>query len=270
MLCHVRNRVAERGGNLIGLGHSRLTTVGTLWSNGSANVLVPHTGTPTGMKTRPSSETMAATAWPTRAEMRCCEGRVWKGTATAMPGRFDLWRLPALLAWLFFLAVGLFPMWTFETVREWGFVATQRALVNSHWMLITAWAGYFALFVLSRCREAGQTTAEAQGRALQVGIIALLAFLPVRLEQAAEFAEIIQPFERRLLFATILAKGLAWVYLLALILQYYLIRGHRAFTGMACLFPSVHMEAAQHQQGAKDKQETPYQKAGGSNGPERS
>ena len=187
-----------------------------------------------------------------------------------MPGRFDLWRLPALLAWLLFLAVGLFPMWTFDTVREWGFVATQRALVNSHWMLITAWAGYFALFVLSRCQEAGQSAAEAQGRALQAGIIALLAFLPVRLEQVADFAEIIQPFERRLLFATILAKGLAWVYLLALILQYYLITGHRAFTGMACLFPSVHTEAAQHQEGAKDKQEAPHETAGGSNGPERS
>ena len=172
-----------------------------------------------------------------------------------MPGRFDLWRLPALLAWFLFLAVGLFPMWTFETVREWGFVVTQRALVNSHWMLIVAWAGYYALFVLGRCREAGQSAVDAQGRALQAGIIALLAFLPVRLENIAELAHILEPFDQRLLFMTILAKGLAWLYLLMLILQYYLITRHRAFTGMVCLFPSVQAQAVRPRENPEAKDE---------------
>ena len=62
----------------------------------------------------------------------------------------DLWRIPNLALWAVLFAVGLFPEWVYEHVRELGLVAVQRAMVNSAWIITFACSGYLGWFTLAR------------------------------------------------------------------------------------------------------------------------
>lgn len=155
----------------------------------------------------------------------------------------DLWRIPILVLWMAFFAVGLYPEWVYDQTREIGHVAIQRAMINSAWLVTLAWAGYLAWFTLVRCREAGDSHAAAGAKGVQILLLGLTAFLPLRLENIAEY-QYIPVFEYRwLLFGMISAKGVAWFYLVLIILRYYLFSGYRTFTDMPALFPSAHETA---------------------------
>ncbi len=151
----------------------------------------------------------------------------------------DLWRIPILTLWMAFFVVGLYPEWIYDQMRELGQVAAQRALTNSAWLITLAWAGYMGWFTLRRCREAGDPHASASAKGVQVLLLGLTAFMPLRLENIAEYQYIPVPEYRWILYGMISAKCISWLYLVLVILRYYLFSGHRTFMSMPALFPSA-------------------------------
>ena len=152
----------------------------------------------------------------------------------------DLWRIPILALWMAFFAVGLYPEWVYDQARELGQVAVQRALVNSAWLVSLAWAGYMGWFTLARSREAGDSHASASAKGVQILLLGLTAFMPLRLENLAEIQYIPVPAYRWIFYGTVGAKVIAWLYLVIVILRYYLFSGYKTFIDMPALFPSAH------------------------------
>lgn len=149
------------------------------------------------------------------------------------------WRIPAFLAWVPLFFAGYFPEKTFHWLRDLGGVVTQHAITNSYYTVTLACAAYLAFFTFWRCRDAGDESPTAQGKALQLGIIALLAFLPMRMEYLRDYFAIPVAEHRRLLLFFAAAKTAAWLYLFLLILRYYAWSGDRVFQRLQILFPSV-------------------------------
>ncbi|MCX5756985.1 MAG: hypothetical protein NTU83_00455 [Candidatus Hydrogenedentes bacterium] len=154
-------------------------------------------------------------------------------------GQRDPWRYAAFLLWMVFFITGLSPEPVFFLLRQTGGVLTQRALVNSPHVITVAFAGYIALFVYHRCRGAGDSSGAAQDKALQMGVVALLAFMPVDLGAvlSAHKAPILE--HRVLLYGAALLKLVAWWSLLALFIRYYLFKADAAFAEIGSLFPST-------------------------------
>ncbi len=154
--------------------------------------------------------------------------------------RIDWWRLPALCLWAPLFAAGLFPEWCHGTLRELGRVAVLRAITNSPWAITFLLSAYIGWFVVLRCREAGQNEATSAGKGLQIAILSLMAFTPLHLENLPHYMTIPVPEYRWLMLSTVGAKGVAWLYLVLVMLRYYLLSGHRVFAAMPSLFPSTH------------------------------
>jgi len=152
----------------------------------------------------------------------------------------DLWRIPNLLLWVAFFAVGLYPEWVYDALRDYGQVASQRALTNSSWLITLSWAAYLAWFSLARCREAGDSPASATAKSVQVFLLGLTAFMPLRLEQVAEYQYIPIPEYRWILYGMIGAKCISCLYLVLIVLRYCLFSGYAVFVNMPALFPSAH------------------------------
>lgn len=155
---------------------------------------------------------------------------------------WDPWLVPALSLWAFFFAVGLFPERFFDNLRELGGVVQLRAMINSHWFVDFAWSGFVGIFTAARCREAGLGSGASTGKGVQVAVMGLTAFVPLRLENLPEYLAIPVPEYRYLILGTICAKGIAWLYLVQMILRYYLVSGHQVFVNMPSIFPSAKEE----------------------------
>jgi len=153
----------------------------------------------------------------------------------------DFWVLPALLLWTVFFALGIMPEWVYYILRDWGNVVTQRAFVNSYYMITLGLSGYLFFFVQFRCREAGLTFMDALGRSVQIGVLSLLAFIPVPLEELFFLSQIPIPGYRHMLIAVSCAKMLAWFYLLTILFRYYLWNGHEVFLRLISIFPSSYI-----------------------------
>lgn len=151
----------------------------------------------------------------------------------------EWWRIPAFLAWMPLFFAGYFPEWTYHWLRDVGGVVTQRALINNHYAITLASAGYILFFTYRRCRDAGDDAANAQGKALQLGVAGLLAFLPMRIEYLPDYFAIPVPEQRRLLLFFAAAKTATWLYLFSIVLRYYVWSGERVFQKMRPLFPSL-------------------------------
>jgi len=159
--------------------------------------------------------------------------------------QYDLWRYATFLLWFVLFLAGLVPEPVFLLLRQAGGVLTQRAIVNSPNALTVALAGYVVLFVYHRCRDVDDSPGAAQDKALQMGVVALLAFMPVDLGSvlAAHKAPVLA--QRLMLYGAALFKLMAWWSLLALFVRYYLFRGDRAFAEIASLFPSTRHKVTQ-------------------------
>ncbi len=166
----------------------------------------------------------------------------------------DPWRYAAFLLWAVFFIAGLSPEPVFFTLRQAGGVITQRALVNSPHIITIVLAGYVALFVYHRCRGAGDSSGAAQDKALQMGVVAFLAFMPVDLGAVltAHNSPILE--QRVLLYGAALLKLVAWWSLLALFIRYYLFKVDGAFAEIGSLFPSTRGNAAGKTSDVLDKE----------------
>jgi hypothetical protein len=168
----------------------------------------------------------------------------------------DLWTLGTLPLWLLIFMMGLFPENVFAVLREMGYVVTMRAIVNSHWFITMACATYLGWFTFNRCMECNHRADVAFGKSVQVVILGITAFLPLRLEQLGMYFSIPDPFLRGLILSVVAVKCLAWLFLLHLLLRYYLLSGHRVFKNMPLLFPSALFLADEQGEDAGDKENT--------------
>lgn len=156
---------------------------------------------------------------------------------------YDFWRIPTFVLWLAFFAIGLAPEPAFLLLRDIAGVLPQRALVNSARMITVMMAAYMAVFASNRCIQSGLSQAGAQDRALQIGIMALAAFLPI--DFVTLFTLHLNPLaqDKALNYAAGGIKILAWWYLLSLFIRYYLFGQEDAFASMRSLFPSSRQRA---------------------------
>lgn len=154
-----------------------------------------------------------------------------------------LWGVAALLMWFAFFALGLFPDFFFDYLREQGEVVPNRALTNSVVLLYLGLVAYFFSFVVRAARAADLSSAVSQMLAVQLSIMALMAFMPLKLELIFDYLRLSEPFWRRAILGVCVLKVASWLYLLSLLIRYYLWAGAEVFRQMAPLFPSAHDES---------------------------
>lgn len=152
----------------------------------------------------------------------------------------DWWRLPTLLLWILFFLIGLMPNPVYESLRTVAAVLPQRAMVNSPYLITILFAAYVALFCFHRCQDAGLTPHGAQDRAFQMGLLGLVAFLPVDF-RALPTAYFQAPMQDQLrIYVSAGGKSLAWLFMMSLFIRYYLFSDARAFAAIPSFFPSAH------------------------------
>lgn len=150
-----------------------------------------------------------------------------------------LWGVAALLLWFGFFGVGLFPDFCYDYLRTQANVITAHAMVNSVFLLYAALVVYFFTFVSRAARAAGLSGVIAEVLAVQLSIVALVAFLPVvRLDYIPDYLHSPDPPSRRLALTACAFKALSWLYLLSLLCRYYLWSGGEVFRQMVPVFPS--------------------------------
>lgn len=166
--------------------------------------------------------------------------------------RRDVWDLLTLAFWFVFFMVGLAPELWFALMRQMGGVSPYSALVNSSAIITVSFSIYLALFAYRRCRSAGLTPYLSQGKALEVALLGLVAFLELPAMRAgiegrrtllALVLDLGVVEERSLqgiiLFVTA-SKLLAWMYLFSLMLRYHAFGNRGVFTQVPSMFPSMH------------------------------
>lgn len=137
---------------------------------------------------------------------------------TPNPTPRDVWRWPAVVLWLVFFLLGLWPEFTFETLRWAGYVFTQNAIINSYNFITWSLTAFFGYFIYHRCVEAGLPPLEALGKAIQLGVLGFVAFIDLPIEQ---INHIRYASDRVLVMGTVGLKLLVWGYLFVLLVRYY-------------------------------------------------
>lgn len=164
--------------------------------------------------------------------------------------RRDVWDFLTLSLWTIFFAIGFAPEMAFYGLRAISAVTSFTALVNSSAMLTLSLTAYLAFFGYRRCIEWGLSTTIAQGKALEIAVLALVAFLEIPAKGTI--------FETRTLFSIVLefrelpglylqtvvlfvgvSKLAAWVYLYSLVVRYHAFGNRGVFACIPSLFPSM-------------------------------
>ncbi len=159
----------------------------------------------------------------------------------------DAWDMFSLALWSIFFAIGLVPELAFHVLRDISQVVTQVALVNTSAVITVTFTLYLGFFAWRKCREAGLNQPESQVRALQVGLLALIAFLelPAKgssfeahtlLEILANVNEIPDQYLKMVVLFVGICKLGAWWYLFQVILRFHAFGNYKVFTSMPTLF----------------------------------
>lgn len=164
--------------------------------------------------------------------------------------RRNAWDILTVGLWTLFFAAGLAPERVFQIFRTIAAVSSQRAFVNSSSVITVGFAIYLGFFVRNRCRDSGLSPSESQAHAIQISLIALLAFLEVPsrtgaydsrtfLEFLIYFREIPDRYVRNVVLFVGAIKLTAWWYLFSLVLRYHLFGNRNVFAHMIPLIPSA-------------------------------
>ena len=130
----------------------------------------------------------------------------------------DPWRWPMILLWGFFFVIGLWPEFSYSLLRSAGYVFSQNAIVNSYHFITWCLTGFVVHFVYHRCLEARVPSIEALGKALQLGVMAFVAFIDIPLQQISAIRDITS---LSLVLGMTLTKMLCWLYLYLLFVRYH-------------------------------------------------
>ena len=149
----------------------------------------------------------------------------------------DPWRWPNLMLWLLFMVVGLLPARTFYLMRQVGDVVTSEAMINSPWLVYYAAVAFMTWFAF-QATGGIRSAAERRGRVFTVTAFAMIAFLPIRLDEIPRYIEVFDPTLRNLALMSLGVKCIAWLYLVGLLARYYLVDA-AVFERVAPLLPSV-------------------------------
>lgn len=176
--------------------------------------------------------------------------------------RRDAWDLFTLGLWFPFFLVGLVPELAFYLIREWGAVPPYTALVNSSAVITLSFAAYVAFFALRRCRDAGLSRPMAQGKALEIGLLALVAFLEIPTKGMAfqartligvllDIQQLPDRYLQLVVFLVGTTKLVAWAYLFSLVIRYHAFGNRRVFAQIPSMFPSMHATGRGHERGPR-------------------
>ena len=159
--------------------------------------------------------------------------------------QWDRWSLPTAFLWVIFFFAGLDPERLFYLLRDVGRVDVLTAMVNSPHFITLAFATYIGLYAYFRCIEYGLSKIDAKARALQFGILSLVAFLSFSILQVLRLEDIPVPNLRVLVVVVTFAKISTWFYLLIAVLRYTVLGQTDVFANMASLFPSTHQHGGE-------------------------
>lgn len=148
----------------------------------------------------------------------------------------DPWRWPTLLLWLVFFALGLWPEMTFALLRAAGYVFTQNAIINSYNFITWCLTGFVGYFVYQRCLEAELPPPDALLKAIQLGVLAFVAFIDLPVEQIPEIHDVNY---RALVLGTLALKLLVWLYLYSLVARYHWTRRPQIVAGALPYFALI-------------------------------
>ncbi len=105
-------------------------------------------------------------------------------------------------------------------------------MVNSPWVITFVLTGYYMHFVYCRCKEVPLSTLESMMKAIQIGLLAFVAFLPLR----PDFNLYRNVLQYQYVIYTLLSmKVFFWLFLLTIVVFYYL-NGNRIFKHLPDLF----------------------------------
>lgn len=166
-----------------------------------------------------------------------------------------LWDYLAALVWSLVLLAGFLPEAIFGMLREWGRVPIHLAFTNTPWFITFSCTGFLGWFTYQRCRDCEERDDIAFGKAVQMGILGMAAFLPIQIEQIPAYLHIPIPFYRYLIFTIIAVKTASWVYLVQLVMRYHLFSGLDVFRKTPLLFPSAMYHQSQISDQGGDKAE---------------
>ncbi len=181
--------------------------------------------------------------------------------------RRNVWDILTLGLWSCFFAVGLVPELAFYSFREFATVPSYVALVNSSAVITIALTAYLAFFSNRRCKESGLSPVASHGKALEIAVLGLVAFLEIPAKgsafEARTLFEIVLDFRSlpgRYLQSVVLFVGLskllAWLYLYSMVLRYHAFGQRNVFARIPSLFPSMR---AQHDDTANADATAPAQ-----------
>lgn len=178
------------------------------------------------------------------------------------------WDYLTLLLWTLFFAIGMAPEFVFYGLRDLAGVSTFTAIVNTSAVITLSWAAFLAYFVYQNCRESGLDTDGARGKALQLGVLSLLAFLELPARgatfEARTLIEVFYYYEdlptgslRSIVLAVGIAKIGAWCYLFSLFIRYHLLGNRLVFVRLPSLFPSTYGPRGGDEPDADDARDAP-------------
>ena len=182
--------------------------------------------------------------------------------------RRNIWDLLTLGLWSCFFAVGLVPELAFYAIREFAAVPSYVALVNSSAVITIALAIYLAFYANRRCRESGLNDTASHGKAMEIAVLALVAFLEIPAKgsafEARTLLDIVLDFQSlpgRYLQTVVLFVGVsklaAWLYLYSLVLRYHAFGHRHVFAHIPSVFPSMRVEQEQIPPKGDAEPETP-------------
>lgn len=180
----------------------------------------------------------------------------------------NIWDLLTLGLWSCFFAVGLVPELAFATVRNFASVPSYVALVNSSAVITIALTVYLAFFTNRRCQASGLSPVASHGKALEIAVLCLVAFLEIPAKGAAfetrtllEIALDFRSLPGRYLQTVVLFVGMsklaAWLFLYSLVLRYHAFGKRHVFAHIPSIFPSMRELEAQNKYLANAESEGP-------------
>ncbi|MGC9053744.1 MAG: hypothetical protein ACP5KS_07645, partial [Candidatus Hydrogenedens sp.] len=111
-------------------------------------------------------------------------------------------------------------------------VTVWKAMVNSPWIITCMLTIYYMYFIYCRCKEISLSRLESMMKAIQIGLMAFIAFLPLRPDFDL-YKNI--PQYRNVIYALLSMKVFFWLFLLTIVVFYYL-NGSSIFKRLPDLF----------------------------------